>query len=300
MSEIPEAQIKLIHSSINYIVNEYEYIYHHKYPEFSQLFREFALEILTLIAGCDAQYHNLDHTLQVVLVGQEIISGKHVCYETISPSEWLNFMVSLLCHDIGYLKGACAADQPKDHTFVTGSEHQSVTIPATATGASLTPYHVDRGKLFVAERLNSCDLVDIRAVQLNIELTRFPVPKDALYKDTSCLPGLARGADLIGQLSDPFYLAKLPMLFAEFAELGSNQVMGYRDPKDLRAGYPKFYWHCVSMYLSHCIRYLEVSKTGRAILNNLDRNRIIVEKEMDRLYNINQNPFKRFVNYLMR
>ncbi|MFN5856982.1 MAG: metal-dependent phosphohydrolase [Pseudanabaenaceae cyanobacterium] len=300
MSNTPKSQIELIYSSIKYIVNEYSYIYHHKYQEFSNLFREISLDVLKLIMECDAPYHNLEHTLQVILVGQEIVSGRHICHETLSPGEWLNFMVGLLCHDIGYLKGICTADQPECCKFTTGNDDQVITISATATGASLSPYHVDRSKLFVAERLNSYDLLDVEAIQLSIELTRFPVPKNALYEDTVSLAGLARGADLIGQLSDPSYLTKLPMLFAEFAEIGSHQVMGYHDPNDLRAGYPKFYWHCVSTYLTHSIRYLEVSKTGRAILSNLYRNRIVVEREMDRLYSINRNPLKRLVNYLVR
>ncbi|MEI6427144.1 MAG: metal-dependent phosphohydrolase, partial [Pseudanabaena sp. ELA607] len=289
---------KLIHSSINYLKIEYQYIYGHKYQEFSKLFTSIAAEVFTLIAKCDAPYHNLDHTLQVVLVGQEILSGKYLCGEKIPPLEWLNFMISLLCHDIGYLKGICCDDRPEDHIFATGTNGQKISLSPTATGASLTPYHVDRSKLFIAENLSKYNLIDLDMVQLNIELTRFPVPKDSLYKDTGKLPGLVRGADLIGQLSDPFYLAKLPALFAEFEEVGSNKSMGYTDPKELRAGYPRFYWHCVSMYLQHSIRYLEVSRAGQAILNNLYCNRIIVEKEMDRLYNIKQNSFKRLINYL--
>ena len=64
--------------------------------------------------------------------------------------------------------------------------------------------------------------------------------------------------------------------------------MGYSSSKDLRAGYPRFYWHGVSLYLTNSIRYLEMSDSGCAILANLYGNRTTVEKELDRFYNGNK------------
>ena len=60
----------------------------------------------------------------------------------------------------------------------------------------------------MAENFGSHPLTDVETLQHNIELTRFPVPKDEKYQDTIDYPGLARAADLIGQLSDPNYLSK--------------------------------------------------------------------------------------------
>ncbi|MGA9381918.1 MAG: metal-dependent phosphohydrolase [Phormidium sp.] len=298
MATVAQNQSKLINKCINYLITEHEYIYGKNQPEYKDLVSSITQQTLEAIANCDAPYHNLEHTVQVVLVGQEILYGKHLCQEQISPSEWLNFIVSLLCHDIGYLKGICQQDKLAENTFVTGVDDGSVVLFPTATGASLTPYHVDRSKLFVIENFSDYDLIDLDVVLLNIELTRFPVPKDELHKDTFNFPGLTRGADLIGQLSDPDYLAKLPALFAEFEEIGSNKLLGYSNSKALRAGYPRFYWHVVSLYLKHSIRYLEVSKTGKAILENLYGNRVTVEKELDRFYQKEQNISHRFLNWV--
>jgi len=299
MTAIPQAQSKLIDQCIKYLATEYEFIYGKKHREYVDLFNLIATQTLEAIANCDAPYHNLEHTVQVVLVGQEILSGKHLCGEEVSPREWLNFIVSLLCHDIGYLKGICSQDRIVEHTFASGLDGGSVTISSIATGASLTPYHVDRSKLFVRENLSKYKLIDLDMIQVNIELTRFPVPKDDLHQDTINFPGLTRGADLIGQLSDPSYLAKLPALFSEFEEIGSNKFLGYSSSKDLRAGYPRFYWHGVSLYLTDSIRYLEMSDSGCAILANLYGNRTTVEKELDRFYNGNKtNIFKGLSSWL--
>lgn len=58
-------------------------------------------------------------------------------------------MLSLLCHDIGYVKGVCRADNIKNRVFATGVGDETIVLPFGATDAALTPYHVDRGKLFV-------------------------------------------------------------------------------------------------------------------------------------------------------
>lgn len=283
------SQKKLIYHCIQHLQTEYDHVYGHGYSSAAESLATIAQLVLDLLCRCDAPYHNLDHTIQVVLAGQEILRGKRLCGEAITPEEWFHFIVSLLCHDIGYVKGICRHDNSSAHLFATGVEENCVQLSAQATGAGLTPFHVDRGKLFVAETFRDHPLVDVSQVQFNIELTRFPIPKDDRYQDTLNFPGLARAADLIGQLGDAGYLAKLPLLFSEFEEVGSNKAIGYKNSNDLRAGYPRFYWQVVSLYLKHGIRYLEITHTGRAILGNLHGNRGLVEAELDRFYNQKQN-----------
>jgi hypothetical protein len=90
-------------------------------------------------------------------------------------------------------------------------------------------------------------------------------------------PGLVRAADLIGQLSDPRYLQKVTALFYEFEETGQNQVLKYRNPADLREGYPKFYWNVVYRYVKDAIGYLELTQQGKQIVANLNANVFRVE-----------------------
>ncbi len=180
---------------------------------------------LEIIANSDALYHNVEHTVMVALAGQSILEGKHLSEGGVTPKDWANFIIALLCHDIGYVKGICKGDTMD--RISTGIEDQSVAIRKDGTDAALAPYHVDRSKLFVRERFGkgmlSQDLVDAERIEAYIEMTRFPVPDDQIHKNTTGYEGLVRAADFIGQLGDPYRNQKCTALFYEFEELGLNE-----------------------------------------------------------------------------
>jgi hypothetical protein len=236
------------------------------YPEIIGFISRVALEN---IANSDAPYHDVNHTIMVTLVGQEILRGKHISEGGVTPRDWLNFIVSLLCHDIGYVRGVCQGD--KKGGYVTNNTDELVHLPVGATDASLTPYHVNRSKIFVRERFGKAALalIDTDEIEANIEHTRFPVPEGADYANTADYPGLVRGADLIGQLADINYLRKLPALFAEFSETGVNVKLGYRSVADLRAAYRGFFWQVVRPYIGDALRYLRVTQEGKQWIANL-------------------------------
>lgn len=230
------------------------------------------------IANSDALYHNVEHTILVTLVGQEILRGKHIREGGVSCEDWLHFMISLLCHDIGYIKGVCRAD--RNGYYATGIDGGRVFLEPGSTDAGLTPYHVDRGKLFVEERFGGNTWLSADVIKRNIELTRFPVPDDSDHQDTVQYPGLVRAADLIGQLSDPRYLNKVSALYYEFEETGFNKSVGYKNPGDLRREYPKFYWNVVYPYIKGAIEYLSLTQEGKQIIANLQSNVFIVEHDL--------------------
>ena len=250
--------------------------YKHEYAEIIAWAANMALEN---IANSDALYHNVEHTILVTLVGQEILRGKHIRVGGVSSEDWLHFHISLLCHDIGYVKGVCRQDRTDLGLYATGIDDMKVALPKGATDASLTPYHVDRGKLFIEERFGGHKLIDAETIKRNIELSRFPVPKDEDHQDTLNYPGLIRAADLIGQLSDPRYLQKISALFYEFEETGQNKFLGYNNPGDLRNGYPKFYWNVVHKYVQDAIAYLSLTQQGKQIVANLSANVFRVEHD---------------------
>lgn len=229
------------------------------------------------IANSDALYHNVEHTILVTLVGQEILRGRHIREGGVSCEDWLHYIISLLCHDIGYVKGVCRQD--RDGFYATGKDNSMVSLPPGATDASLTPYHVDRGKLFIDERFGGHKLIDAETIKRNIELTRFPVPKDSDHRTTINYPGLVRAADLIGQLSDPRYLQKISALFYEFEETGANKALGYNHPGDLRQNYSRFYWNGVYPYIQEALSYLGLTQEGQQIIANLYANVFRVEHE---------------------
>lgn len=229
------------------------------------------------IANSDALYHNVEHSILVTLVGQEILRGKHIREGGVSCDDWLHFIIALVCHDIGYVKGVCRAD--RNGLYATGNGEQRVSLPPGASDAALTPYHVDRAKLFIEERFGGHTLIDADVIKRNIELTRFPVPTAEDHQDTKYYPGLIRASDLIGQLSDPRYLKKIGALFYEFEETGVNQALGYRHPGDLRKNYSKFYWQGVYPYIQDALEYLALTLQGKQIIANLYSNVFVVEHE---------------------
>jgi hypothetical protein len=229
------------------------------------------------IANSDALYHNVEHSILVTLVGQEILRGRHIREGGVSCEDWLHFIISLVCHDIGYVKGVCRHDQ--DGWYATGQGDEMVHLPPGSSDAALTPYHVDRAKLFINERFGGHSLINSERIIRNIELTRFPIPNAEDHQDTMEYPGLIRASDLIGQLSDPRYLKKIGALFYEFEETGVNKALGYKHPGDLRRNYPKFYWNGVYPYVKNGLRYLELTQQGQQIIANLYSNVFVVEHE---------------------
>jgi len=232
------------------------------------------------IANSDALYHTVEHTVLVTLVGQEILRGKHMREGGIAPEDWLMCIIALLCHDIGFVKGVCRHDRRERHLFATGRDGATVSLPPGSSDASLNPYHVDRGKLFVEERFGTHRLIDAEVIKRNVELTRFPVPAAEDHQGTTDYPGLVRAADLIGQLSDLRYLRKTVALFYEFEETGTNALLGYRNPDDLRKNYPKFYWRSVHRYVRDALGYLSLSQFGKQIIANLYAHVFVVEHHL--------------------
>lgn len=226
------------------------------------------------IANSDALYHEVDHTIMVALAGQTLLEGKHLREGGVTPRDWAHFMIAVLCHDIGYVKGVCRQDTKE--LFTTGIGGELVQISPAGTDIALTPYHVDRSKLFVRERFGGNLLQDGVTSPLNaetiasyIEMTRFPSPEGEMYKDTKGLGGLVRAADFIGQLGDPDYLRKIPALYYEFQELGINLALGYKSPDDMRTNYASFYWNSVSPYIQDAIQYLRLTEDGKQWIANM-------------------------------
>ena len=187
---------------MDFLTEGYEATFGRLHPDHVDFLRMASSLALENIANGDMLYHNADHTIMVTLVGQEIIRGKHLFEGSVRPEDELNYLLALLCHDVGYVKGVCEKDDEARGVFDDGMGG-SVEISYTGTCAMLTPYHVSRSKLFVRERFGQYDFIDLDVVTDCIERTRFPVPEEEEYQATSDLPGLARAADLIGQLGDP-------------------------------------------------------------------------------------------------
>jgi hypothetical protein len=243
------------------------------YPGIISFAAQLALET---IATSDAAYHDVNHTIMVTLVGQEILRGRHISVGGVTPHDWLHFIISLLCHDIGYVRGICRGDS--DGQYVINLAGDKVSVPEGATDAAMTPYHVARSKLFVRERSKAAIVhLDTAIIEANIEHTRFPVPEDEQHAATDDFPGLLRAADLIGQLADINYLRRTTALFNEFRETGICNKLKYNSAADLRAQYPSFFWEMVHPFITDAVRYLRVTQEGQQWVANLYANVFLTE-----------------------
>ena len=227
---------------------------------------------LHLIGGSDAMYHDVEHTCLVTLCGLEIFAGKKILEGELNAEDWLHYTLALLFHDIGYVKNILREDD--GDWQVKNKQGEKYQLQFGSTDASLTPYHVERGQIFISERQWSKAINQDRLKRF-ISFTQFPVPErlksnnieDKIQEDLASLVG---SADLIGQLADPMYDIKIPRLFYEFKETGSAEKMGYSCPGDLRRGYPGFFINFVRPHITEALKYLNVTENGRKWTANLN------------------------------
>ncbi len=220
------------------------------------------------IGSSDALYHDIEHTMLVTLVGYDILRGRRFFTET-NASDFAHLIFACLFHDIGYVRGIVKGDNAD--SYIIDVKGNKAKLPRGSSDAALMPYHVDRSKLYVMDRLAKAKLLDATRIANAIEFTRFPPPLG--YDESDSEEGmLVRAADLIGQLGDPNYLRKANALYYEFEEVGKNKQLGYRSPADVIDLYPKFYWNLVSPHIQSAIRYLEVTSNGRQWIANLYSN----------------------------
>jgi hypothetical protein len=236
---------------------------------------------LECIGNSDALYHDIEHTMLVTLVGHDILAGRAL-QRTTTANDYANFITACLAHDIGYVRGIVQGDG--ERAYVADLTGRTIELPIGSSDAALAPYHVDRSKLFVIERLDAVEEVDAARIARAIEYTRFPyaAASNGEVDDLNEEEGLLlRGADLIGQLGDPNYMRKANALFHEFEEIGLNEKLGYRTPADIVYKFPQFYWTNVAPQIQLAVRYLNVTSRGRQWLANLHSNDFRAEREVN-------------------
>jgi hypothetical protein len=181
----------------------------------------------------DVEYHDFEHTMQATLCMGRLLLGRHRA-QVQPPLPRRLFELGLLAalfHDSGYLKK-------------TGDDE--------GTGAKYTVIHVHRSTAFAAELLakKGHSAEDIKAVQNMILCTGMNVPLEGIPFQSGLekIAGFALGtADLLGQMATEDYAAKLPLLFAEFAEAARHNqdkksfVTMFSSEADLREKTPGFW-----------------------------------------------------------
>jgi hypothetical protein len=257
-----------------FLTKDFRRIFGPAHDDLAERLGSFARSTIECLGRSDAPYHNFEHTLLVTMVGRDILQGLTLS-QRIEPADYSHLIVACLLHDIGYMRGVLSGDTETE--FVVDRSGKKVTLPRGASDAALTPYHVDRSKLFAFERLEKSPIIDAARVAEAIEFTRSPPRLDRSSANNDMEPRLVQAADLIGQLGDPMYSRKANALYFEFEEIGMNRQLGYSSPADLIDKYPAFFWNSVSMHLNEGIKYLNITVSGRQWIANLHHHILCAE-----------------------
>ena len=156
-------------------------------------------------------YHDLPHTLEVLLCGVRLMHGVHVSGDHLKDEEITLIMLAIMMHDVGYAQ-------------VKGEEN--------GTGAQYTQTHVQRGIEFMRRYFEERNIspefaVSITGMIMGTEHNRPFARIDFSGERARMLARIVATADITGQMADRIYLEKLLFLFLEFKEahFGSYQSM---------------------------------------------------------------------------
>ena len=171
---------------------------------------------------CDTEYHNLRHTEEYLLEVARLIHGASLNGKSFSEKDVNLGLIAAIVHDAGYIK----------------------TIDEQGgTGGKFTIIHIDRSIQFMRKYLTQRGFVsdDINFVRnclkctgLNVNINKIKF----LSYENELIGKILGTADLLGQMSAPNYLIKLPFLFNEYHEAG---IKLYEDQFDLIEKTPEFW-----------------------------------------------------------
>lgn len=180
-----------------------------------------AADVIRLFEGrypgfraCNLRYHDLTHTLAVTLAVTRLLHGAVESGQTLSARDWEIGVISALMHDTGYI-------QRDGDTAGTGAKYTLTHIGRSI--AFIHEYYREhpafRGNLKTFQAILECTGVYTCIADIHFEST-----------NTALLGRILGTGDLLGQMSDPRYLEKLPDLYNEFVEGG---ITAFASPLDL-------------------------------------------------------------------
>ena len=192
------------------------------YPEpvivsFSGVFHHVVSLFQGKLAGyqaCNTDYHNLKHTIDVLVATVRLIDGRNLGADPLDAALARDLVQAALLHDVGYIQK---------------------TEDTEGTGAKYTKTHVGRGVAYT----------DTYQKELQVAPERVPIVGRLIWGtdlavswekigfadplEDQAASYLATG-DLLGQMADRTYLEKLLFLYYEFREAGFSD---YRSEFDM-------------------------------------------------------------------
>ena len=172
--------------------------------------------------ACNTDYHDFQHTLHVLLAMARLLHGAHVEGIEFTDKEINIGLISALMHDTGYI-------QSKDDIDGTGAKY---TLMHIKRGIQFIQDYYEKDSYFNEDLENFSDIINCTGLSINLEEIKFA------SANMEMLGKMVATADLMGQMSDRFYLEKLIPLFKEFEE---GKVPGFASEYDLLKKTSNFY-----------------------------------------------------------
>lgn len=207
----PEAVLREVKSTLALIYDDFDFLpVKHVFKDIDRLFRgEYPG-----YRGCNTEYHDLGHTLDVFLATARLIHGMYVGGISLGKETAALGLTAALMHDTGYI-------QEKSDSEGTGAKYTRVHVERSVE--FMNKYF--RDKTPPGGRLNDCGCL-IMSTAIDLGLDDIPFSSHEM----EFMGKIELAADLLGQMADRLYLEKLLFLYHEFSE---GQVMGYEGELDL-------------------------------------------------------------------
>ena len=171
---------------------------------------------------CNTKYHDLRHTMMVLLAMARLIHGAVLGGAKFTDKEINLGLTAALMHDTGYI-------QTNDDNLGTGAKYTLIHIKRSIVFAQ---------DYYAGENYFRTDLVCFRDILFCTGLS-FDIKKITFTSPNIEIIGKMLGtADLLSQMADRFYLEKLTPLFHEFEE---GNVPGFESEFDLFKKTTDFY-----------------------------------------------------------
>jgi len=164
--------------------------------------------------GCNTLYHDLSHTIEIMLAMTRLIHGAMVEGADLTEKHVNLGVISALMHDTGYI-------QTLDDTEGTGAKY---TLTHIQRSVDFTGVIYARDPYFGGELDNFRDILFCTGLGVRIALINFSTPQ------VKMLGHMLGTADLLGQMARCNYPDKLVHLYREFVE---GQVPGFESEFDL-------------------------------------------------------------------
>jgi hypothetical protein len=257
--------------------------------DFTVLARVFA-DLVKLFQGnypgyrqCNTPYHDLKHTTDCLLAMARLLHGASCSGQLLPARDVVLGLTAALFHDTGYIQTA-------EDLEGTGAKYTSVHVARSE--AFMAKYFYQAG--FFPRDLDYCRCC-VRCTDLEVKITEIPF-ESAKAREVGQMLGTA---DLLGQMADRTYLAKLPFLYQEFQEA---HVPGFDSELDLLQKTPAFWDYIQSRLesdLGNVQRYLRDHFLAWFGLNR-DLNRERIATNLRQLQFILANHASEYRDYLQQ